>query len=308
MVFLTFIVVISVFLIAISIVLIAQYLIMMNRSQLNKQLLKEASGRMLPNIKQYVIMNKIRLKKEIEYFCGENPPSLAIIQVGAVEASNRYIRNKIQDCKEVGINAHHYAYGEEITEDEFLLEVKDLCEHYTGVIVQLPLPDHIDAAKVTAAIDPIKDVDGFHPLSPYKPATPLGIMNYLQDNEIELDGKHVVIIGRSEIVGKPLAAMMTSANATVTLCHSHTKHLSSIIQQADLIVSAVGKPKFLNCYSIHVPVIDVGINFDENGHMCGDCFNTEDRDVTPVPGGVGLLTRLALLENVFKAQVLQSGR
>lgn len=263
-------------------------------------------GRMLPNIKEYTQNAKIKLKEQIEYFFGNNPPSLAIVQVGAIEASNRYIRNKIKDCQEVGINAHHYAYEKEISEDEFLLEVKDLCEHYNGVIVQLPLPDHIDAKKVAAAIDPIKDVDGFHPLSPYKPATPLGIMNYLQDNGINLEGKHVVIIGRSEIVGKPLAAMMTDANATVTLCHSRTKNLWTHIQEADLIVSAVGKAKFLNCYAIHVPVIDVGINFDEDGRICGDCYNTENRDVTPVPGGVGLLTRLALLENVYKAKVLQN--
>lgn len=296
----TFILVISILYLCILITLTIQaHFTQTNRTE-------EDPGRMLPNIKEYTQNAKVKLKEQIEYFFGNNPPSLAIIQVGAIEASNRYIRNKIKDCQEVGINAHHYAYEEEITEDEFLLEVKDLCEHYNGVIVQLPLPDHIDAKKVAAAIDPMKDVDGFHPLSPYKPATPLGIMNYLQDSGIELEGKHVVIIGRSEIVGKPLAAMMTDANATVTLCHSRTKNLWTHIQEADLVVSAVGKAKFLNCYSIHVPVIDVGINFDEAGRMCGDCYNTENRDVTPVPGGVGLLTRLALLENVYKAKVLQN--
>jgi methylenetetrahydrofolate dehydrogenase (NADP+)/methenyltetrahydrofolate cyclohydrolase len=154
---------------------------------------------------------------------------------------------------------------------------------------------------VVAAINPEKDVDGFHPDSPYAPATPGGIMKYLRACEFDLTGKDVVIIGRSNIVGKPLAAMMTDADATVTLCHSKSK-LSHHLYSADLIVTAVGKAGFLNCYPIHVPVIDVGINFDENGKLVGDCFNTEGRDVTPVPGGVGLLTRCALLDNVIEAK------
>lgn len=265
---------------------------------------------MLLNIKDYILIRKQELAENIQYFFKDSPPQLAIIQVGAVgavEASNRYIRNKVKDCKEIGINAHHYAYGEEITEDEFLLEVKDLAEHYDGVIVQLPLPDHIDTKKVAAAIPPKKDVDGFGMNSPYVPATPLGIMEYLHFCGFNPEGKNVVIIGRSDIVGKPLARLMTDANATVTLCHSKTKNLWTHLSNADLIISAVGKPKFLNCYAIHVPVIDVGINFDEKGKMCGDCYNTEDREVTPVPGGVGLLTRLALLENTFKARVLRDG-
>jgi methylenetetrahydrofolate dehydrogenase (NADP+)/methenyltetrahydrofolate cyclohydrolase len=158
---------------------------------------------------------------------------------------------------------------------------------------------------VVAAIPSCKDVDGFHPDSPFPPATPGGIMKYLQACEFDLTGKDVVIIGRSNIVGKPLAAMMTDADATVTLCHSKSK-LSHYLYSADLIVTAVGKPYFLNCYPIHVPVIDVGINFDENGKLVGDCYNTEGRDVTPVPGGVGLLTRCALLDNVIRAKEMRS--
>ena len=126
-------------------------------------------------------------------------------------------------------------------------------------------------------------------------------MNYLDYCGFEPEGKHVVVIGRSDIVGKPMARMMTDANATVTLCHSRTKNLSHFTHDADLVITAVGKAKFLNCYSLHVPVVDVGINFNEEGKLCGDCYNTENRDVTPVPGGVGLLTRLALLENTIKA-------
>lgn len=173
--------------------------------------------------------------------------------------------------------------------------------YYNGVIVQLPLPPHIRQQTVVAAIPADKDVDGFRTDSPFDPATPKGIMDYLKTCNYNLEGQDVVIIGRSDIVGKPLAKMMTDANATVTLCHSKSK-LSKHIYNCDLIITAVGKPKFLNCYSIYVPVIDVGINFDDNGKLCGDCFNTEGRNVTPVPGGVGLLTRCALLDNVITAR------
>lgn len=253
----------------------------------------------LGNIKEYTKALKEQFKERISNF--EEPPTLLIIQVGNVESSNRYIRNKMKDCDEVGITVHLYQYPENITEKELCEVIKLDQEFYDGVIVQLPLPPHIREKAVVAAINPLKDVDGFHPDSPYAPATPGGIMKYLRACEFDLTGKDVVIIGRSNIVGKPLAAMMTAADATVTLCHSKSK-LSHHLYNADLIVTAVGKAGFLNCYPIHVPVIDVGINFDENGKLCGDCFNTENRDVTPVPGGVGLLTRCALLENVIDAK------
>ena len=252
----------------------------------------------LKNIKEYVAKRKAALKETIEKFV--KAPSLAIIQVGNVEASNRYIRNKIKDCQEVGINAHWYHYDIAIGEDELITEIKDLQEHYDGVIVQLPIPEHLREEVVLAAITPDKDIDGFGPLAPYSPATAKGIMDYLEYCQFDLSGKNVVIIGRSNIVGKPLAKLMTDRDATVTLCHSKTKRIHKHIENADLVVSAVGRPQFLNCYPIHIPVIDVGINFVD-GKMCGDCYNTEFRDVTPVPGGVGLLTRLALLDNVVKA-------
>lgn len=253
----------------------------------------------LGNIKEYTKALKEQFKDRITVI-GE-APKLAIIQVGNVEASNRYIKNKVKDCEEVGIIADVYRYPEDITEHELCENIKLDQEHYDGVIVQLPLPPHIREKVVVAAINPLKDVDGFHPDSPYNPATPSGIMKYLRYLEFDLTGKDVVIIGRSNIVGKPLARMMTDADATVTLCHSKSK-LSHHLYGADLIVTAVGKAGFLNCYPIHVPVIDVGINFDKNGKLCGDCFNTEGRDVTPVPGGVGLLTRCALLDNVIDAK------
>lgn len=253
----------------------------------------------LGNIKEYTKTLKEQFKDRIAAI--GDAPKLAIIQVGNVEASNRYIKNKVKDCEEVGIIADVYQYPEDITEIELCENIKLDQPHYDGVIVQLPLPPHIREKAVVAAINPLKDVDGFHPDSPYSPATPSGIMKYLRACEFDLTGKDVVIIGRSNIVGKPLARMMTDADATVTLCHSKSK-LSKHIYDCDLIVTAVGKAGFLNCYPIHVPVIDVGINFNENGKLCGDCFNTECRDVTPVPGGVGLLTRCALLDNVIHAK------
>ena len=232
----------------------------------------------------------------------DDQPQLAIIQVGDVEASNRYVKNKLKDCEEVGIIGHRYWFDENITEDELVEEIKLLQDHYDGVIVQLPLPPHIRSQSATAAIDKSKDVDGFKLDSEFLPATPKGIKDYLDYCGFKFEGAHVVIIGRSDIVGKPMAQICTDANATVTLCHSKTKNLDQFIQAADLIICAVGKPHFLNCYPIRVPVIDVGINFDENGKLCGDCFNVENRDITPVPGGVGLLTRCALLENVILAK------
>lgn len=256
--------------------------------------------KVLKDIKEYVVKLKEQFKARILTL--KETPKLAIVQVGNVEASNRYVKNKVKDCDEVGITAHVYAFPENITEIELVEEVHNLNDFYDGIIVQLPLPQHIRPSVATAAIDSSKDVDGFKLDSWHKPATPKGIMDYLQYCEFDLTGKNVVIIGRSEIVGKPLAKLMTDADATVTLCHSKTKNLSLHLSNADLIVCAVGKAKFLNCYPIHVPVIDVGINFNENGKLCGDCFNIENRDVTPVPGGVGLLTRCALLDNVIRVK------
>lgn len=250
------------------------------------------------NIKDYVKELKENFKNRIA--AAGKTPKLAIIQVGEVEASNRYIKNKIKDCEEVGIKADHYWYPDTISEKELCEEISLTQDHYDGIIVQLPLPPHIRQQVVVAAINPKKDVDGFHSNSLYDPATPKGIMDYLKACNCDVAGRDVVIIGRSDIVGKPLAKMMTDADATVTLCHSKSK-LAKHIYNADLIICAVGKAKFLNCYAIHCPVIDVGINFDNDGKLVGDCYNTTDREVTPVPGGVGLLTRCALLDNVLAA-------
>lgn len=253
------------------------------------------------DIKEYFTIQKDIIKDMIETF--GNAPTLAVIQVGDLEASNRYIKNKKKDCEEVGIQFEWYHFPEEITTENLIMEITDLLPYVHAMIVQMPLPDHIDTEAVKMAISPDKDVDGLHPLSHFEPCTPRGIIDYLQMNDFDFDGKNVTIIGRSEIVGKPLARMLTDLNATVTLCHSHTKSLYTYLNRADLIICAVGQPNFLNCYSLHSkPIIDVGINVLENGKLVGDCFNTEDREVTPVPGGVGLLTRLALLQNVCSAR------
>lgn len=253
------------------------------------------------NIKEYCQEKKNKLKEIVNVELRKKP-YLAVIQVGENEASNRYIRNKKKDCEEIGIEFGWYHFDENITTFQLVEEIVTLQPHVNGIIVQLPLPEHIDIEVIKRVIDPKKDVDGFHPDSNFQPCTPLGIVEYLEEGcDYDLCGKNVVMIGRSDIVGKPLARMMTDKDATVTLCHSKTKNIWKFIKLADLVVSAVGKAKFLNCYSINVPVIDVGINFDENGKLVGDCFNTENRDVSPVPGGVGLLTRLALLENVVSA-------
>ena len=231
------------------------------------------------DIKEYCeeVKDKIRTSVREDFINeGAAVPILAVIQVGNNEASNRYIRNKKKDCESVGIKFEWYYYEEDITQEQLINE--------------------------------IKDVDGFHPISYYNPCTPRGIIEYLKVGcGYDFASKNITVIGRSEIVGKPVAKMLIDRSATVTVCNSYTRNLWDHISGADLIICAVGKPKFLNCYAIHVPVVDVGINFDENGKLVGDCYNTENREVTPVPGGVGLLTRSALLQNTIEAAYRRAG-
>lgn len=250
----------------------------------------------LKDIKEFTAQWKACMKDYIERM--EKKPGLAIIQVGDVEASNRYVRNKIKDCEEVGIKTQLFKFPEDISDVALISQLNMIEENddFTGVFIQLPLPQHLQG--IEKLIDPAKDVDGFTPDSGYTPCTPLGIVKYLDYCGFNLDGKNVLVIGRSDIVGKPMARLLLDRNATVTVAHSHTKNLDAFIYTADLIVCAVGKANFLSCETIYVPVIDVGINFDENGKLVGDCYKTENRDVTPVPGGVGLLTRCALLHNL----------
>lgn len=235
-------------------------------------------------------------------------PTLAIIQVGDNPASNSYVKGKLKDCAELGITGQHIKLAEDVTQqtlDNTLMYLSANPDVH-GIIVQLPLPKHLTVK--LELIDKKKDVDGFRVDSPYTACTPLGIMMFLKEKNIALDGKNVVIIGRSEIVGRPMAKLCLDAHATVTVCHSKTKDLSIYTQHADVIIVAAGKERVLYRGLIgqtRPVVIDVGINRNAEGKLCGDCDYQNLLDVceyvSPVPGGVGLLTRLALMENTVKA-------
>ena len=259
------------------------------------------------DIKTYVLKRKQNLKERILKDGGS--PSLVIIQVNDDFASNKYVAGKINDAREVGISAKLIKMPETTRLDELLKKIKKLNKdpHVNGIIVQLPLPKHIDENIVKEAINPAKDVDGFHPLSRFKACTPLGIINYLKDEGVEIRGKNVVIIGRSNIVGKPAAMLFLEEDGNVTVLHSKTSRedLKNYVANADIMVVAVGRKHFINdehTLKNSAVLVDVGINRDEDGKLTGDI--KPGRDVylqTPVPGGVGLLTRLTLLENVLEA-------
>ena len=254
-------------------------------------------------MKEYAAMRKAQLKEQIAQ--SDITPSLLIMQVGNNEASNRYIRNKMKDCEEVGITVHHVV-AEEWENTEAVIDfLRENQWKYDGVIVQQPLPAHMDSNRINEAILPEKDVDGFHSVSHFYPATAKGIIDYLSWREFEFEGAEVVVLGRSNIVGKPVAQMLTDKNATVTLCHSKTPRVKMMrhVHNADLIISAVGIRHFLDCTDLKANIVDVGINFDDNGKICGDCYYIDgtESSISPVPGGVGLLTRVALLENVVEA-------
>ncbi|MBP0989793.1 MAG: bifunctional methylenetetrahydrofolate dehydrogenase/methenyltetrahydrofolate cyclohydrolase FolD [Oscillospiraceae bacterium] len=264
---------------------------------------------------------KIReeLKKETEQLNKKGiKPGLAVVIVGNDPASRTYVNNKKKGCAEVGIYSEEYALSEETTQEE-LLELVDKLnkkEDINGILVQLPLPKHIDDKAVIAKISPKKDVDAFHVenvgrimLGEYKflPCTPAGVMELLKAYDIDPAGKECVIIGRSNIVGKPMAMLLLHANGTVTVCHSKTKNLKEVTNRADILVSAIGKAKFVSADMVKegAVVIDVGINRDENGKLCGDVdFETVKEKasyITPVPGGVGPMTITMLLKNTIEA-------
>lgn len=257
----------------------------------------------MQNIKEYTKTKKLKLKESL---LGTNLKAV-IVQVGNVEASNRYVRNKIKDLEEVGITAELLKFSEDISEDELMRQVHylNIDDTVTGYLVQLPLPKHINEERITRMIWPIKDIDGFHPESKTVAATPLGIYNYLKDMNYEFSGKNAVIIGRSNIVGKPMHKLLLNANMNVIMLHTKTTEEDKrfYLEHADLIVVAAGKRNILNSsYNLKetAVVLDVGINFDENGKLCGDC--EKDLKVafqSPVPGGCGLLTRLAVIENLI---------
>ena len=263
-------------------------------------------------MKNFVAANKQLLKEEIVN--KDLHPTLAIVQVGDNPASNSYIKGKLKDCQEIGVEGRHIKLNENIdqtTLDNTLMFL-GADPAISGIIVQLPIPKHLHVNN--DLIETWKDVDGFKTESPFIPCTPLGIYLYLNERGVKYDGKNIVIIGRSEIVGKPMAKLLLDENATVTICHSHTKDISIYTKTADIIIVATGKRNLLTRDMIgdNKPiVIDVGINRNEEGKLCGDCDYANLVNVceyiSPVPGGVGLLTRMALMSNVVKAAQIQKG-
>lgn len=246
-------------------------------------------------------------------------PGLAVLLVGDNPASQVYVRNKVKACEAVGFRSVLEQYAAEMTEAELLARIAvlnaDPAVH--GILVQLPLPAHIDSHKVIETISPAKDVDGFHVASAgalmtgqpgFRPCTPYGCMQMLESIGLtDLRGKHAVVIGRSNIVGKPMALMLLAANATVTVCHSGTADLAAHTRQADIVVAAVGKRKVLTADMVKpgAVVIDVGMNRDDEGKLCGDVdfdgVKTVASHITPVPGGVGPMTIAMLLHNTLQA-------
>lgn len=239
---------------------------------------------------------------------------LAVIQVGSDPASSVYVGNKKKACAYVGIESLAYELAEETTQEALLDLIRELNakEEVNGILVQLPLPKHIDEDEVIRAIDPKKDVDGFHPQSVgalcigqpgFVSCTPAGIIQLLKRSGIEIAGKECVVIGRSNIVGKPMALLLLRENGTVTVCHSRTKDLKEVTKRADILVAAVGKPKMITREYVKegAVVIDVGIHRNENNKLCGD-VDYEDvapvcSAITPVPGGVGPMTIAMLMYN-----------
>jgi methylenetetrahydrofolate dehydrogenase (NADP+)/methenyltetrahydrofolate cyclohydrolase len=245
-------------------------------------------------------------------------PGLAVILVGENPASQVYVRNKVKACEDSGLHSILEKHPASLTEAALLNRIKALNQDTSihGILVQLPLPEHIDAQKVIEAISPAKDVDGFHIASAgalmtgmpgFWPCTPYGCMKMLESNGYELKGKHAVVIGRSNIVGKPMALMLLQKNATVTICHSATQDLKAITLQADVIVAAVGKRNILTADMVKpgAVVLDVGMNRNEEGKLCGDVDFVGVEQVagyiTPVPGGVGPMTITMLLINTLEA-------
>ena len=245
-------------------------------------------------------------------------PGLAVVLVGDDPASAVYVRNKSKACAEVGIDSEVYRLPEETGREQLLGLIEQLNQSplIHGILVQLPLPKHLDPEEVIMAIDPAKDVDAFHPVNVGKimignydflPCTPAGVMELLHRSGIEVSGKECVVIGRSNIVGKPQAMLLLHENATVTVCHSKTRDLPSVCRRADILVSAVGKAKFVTADMVRngAVVIDVGMNRDENGKLCGDVdfepVSEKASYITPVPGGVGPMTITMLLKNTVTA-------
>ncbi|MGN0390713.1 MAG: bifunctional methylenetetrahydrofolate dehydrogenase/methenyltetrahydrofolate cyclohydrolase FolD [Wujia sp.] len=272
---------------------------------------KEISQQIKDELKEKVA----KLKAEGTEIC------LAVIQVGNDPASTVYVGNKKKACAYIGIESRAFELPEETTEEELLSIIADLNADDTvhGILVQLPVPKHINEEKIINAISPKKDVDGFHPESVgslcigkqgFVSCTPAGIIQLLKRSDIEIEGKHCVVIGRSNIVGKPMSILLLRENGTVTICHSKTKNIKEICKQADILVVAIGRPKMIDASYVKpgATVIDVGIHRDENNKLCGDVdFDSVEPvagAITPVPGGVGPMTIAMLMNNCVESALM----
>ena len=271
----------------------------------------------------------LQLKQQVKQECDKLKakgvtPGLAVIIVGDDPASQVYVRNKERACEECGFYSVKYALDADTTQDELnaLVDKLNKDEKINGILCQLPLPKHLDDKEVINRIDPIKDVDAFHPVNVgaimigdynFLPCTPAGVMELIRSTGIDVTGKKAVVIGRSNIVGKPMAMLLLHENATVEITHSKTLDLKSITKEADILVAAIGRAKFVTADMVKqgAVVIDVGMNRDENGKLCGDVDfeNVKDKCsfITPVPGGVGPMTISMLMRNTLTAAKLQNG-
>ena len=262
---------------------------------------------------------KESLKKEVDILKEKGiNPKLAVIMVGEDKASKVYVKNKSKSCEQVGVEFEEYLFEENITQEELMKKIDELNNDntVTGILLQSPIPRHLNEQEAFNAISAQKDVDGFNAINVgnlslgkdcFVSCTPYGIIKMLEEYKIDLEGKHAVIIGRSNIVGKPMAQCLLEKNATVTICHSKTKNLQEITKQADILIVAMGKPKFITKEFVKdgAIVVDVGINRLDDGKICGDVdFETVETItsyITPVPGGVGPMTIAMLMNNVVKA-------
>ena len=265
-----------------------------------------------------------RVAKETEELKNKGiTPGLAVIIVGEDPASQVYVRNKEKACEEVGFYSEKFALPESTTQEELNALVKELNERpeINGILCQLPLPKHLDDKEVINLIDPIKDVDAFHPVNvgaimigdySFLPCTPAGVMELIHSTGVEISGKKAVVMGRSNIVGKPMAMLLLHENATVEITHSRTADLKEITKTADILVAAIGKANFVTADMVKdgAVVIDVGMDRDENGKLCGDVDfeNVKDKCsyITPVPGGVGPMTISMLMQNTLTAAKIQN--
>lgn len=270
-------------------------------------------------VKEEVAAEAARLKEEHGLKVG-----LAVVIVGNDPASKVYVNNKKKACEAVGFKSFEYALDENTTQEQLLdlVSVLNRDETVNGILVQLPLPKHIDEKAIINAISPDKDVDAFHPVNVGKimigeysflPCTPAGVMRLIESTGVDITGKQCVVIGRSNIVGKPQAMLLLQKNGTVTVCHSKTKNLKEICLDADILVVAIGRAKFVTGDMIKegAVVIDVGMDRDENGKLCGDVdFKSAEKKagyITPVPGGVGPMTIAMLMKNTLTAAKQQAG-